>query len=351
MTTYNKDNKFSIGSSDYAEMLRHAVAVIEHARTEIARHVNGYVSTAYWEIGQMLHERKIESGYGDNIVKRLSADLKERYPKMGVSPRQLWNMKKFYERYAEHGEKLLRSVALLPWSHNLLLLNKGLDDNATLYYAQETVAKGWNRDLLLNAIKLNMYETQALARVDNNFDRTLPAEQAKYANEVFSSSYNLGFLGVTSPILELELEDRLVKTITRFLMELGNGFTFIGNQHVLEYNGKESKVDMLFFHRGLRCLVAVDLKIGAFKPEYAGKMNYYLSLLDRLERGADENRSIGIILCAEKDRVEVELALEDMGKPIGVADYQLIVPKEKLQKVLADEIKAFSEEKDNKEIL
>ena len=351
MTTYNKDNKFSIGSSDYAEMLRHAVAVIEHARTEIARHVNGYVSTAYWEIGQMLHERKIESGYGDNIVKRLSADLKERYPKMGVSPRQLWNMKKFYERYAEHGEKLLRSVALLPWSHNLLLLNKGLDDNATLYYAQETVAKGWNRDLLLNAIKLNMYETQALARVDNNFDRTLPAEQAKYANEVFSSSYNLGFLGVTSPILELELEDRLVKAITRFLMELGNGFTFIGNQHVLEYNGKESKVDMLFFHRGLRCLVAVDLKIGAFKPEYAGKMNYYLSLLDRLERGADENRSIGIILCAEKDRVEVELALEDMGKPIGVADYQLIVPKEKLQKVLADEIKAFSEEKENKEIL
>ena len=348
MTTYNKDNKFSIGSSDYAEMLRHAVAVIEHARTEIARHVNGYVSTAYWEIGQMLHERKIESGYGDNIVKRLSADLKERYPKMGVSPRQLWNMKKFYERYAEHGEKLLRSVALLPWSHNLLLLNKGLDDNATLYYAQETVAKGWNRDLLLNAIKLNMYETQASAKVDNNFDRTLPAEQAQYANEVFNSSYNLGFLGVTSPILELELEDRLVKAITRFLMELGNGFTFIGNQHVLEYNGKESKVDMLFFHRGLRCLVAVDLKIGAFKPEYAGKMNYYLSLLDRLERGADENRSIGIILCAEKDRVEVELALEDMGKPIGVADYQLIVPKEKLQKVLADEIKAFSEEKGNK---
>lgn len=212
MTTDNKDNKLSIGSSDYAEMLRHAVAVIEHARTEIARHVNGYVSTAYWEIGQMLHERKIESGYGDNIVKRLSADLKERYPKMGVSPRQLWNMKKFYERYAEHGEKLLRSVALLPWSHNLLLLNKGLD-------------------------------------------------------------------------------------------------------------------------------------------EYAGKMNYYLSLLDRLERGADENRSIGVILCAEKDRVEVELALEDMGKPIGVADYQLIVPKEKLQKVLTDEIKAFSEEKDNKEIL
>ncbi len=349
MTTDNKDNKLSIASVDYTEMLQHAVAVIEHARIEIAKHVNGYVSSAYWKIGQMLHERKIESGYGDSVVRQLSADLKERYPKMGVSPRQLWNMKKFYERYAEHDEKVLRAVALLPWSHNLLLLSKGLDDEATLYYANETISKGWNRDLLLNAIKLNMYDAQAMSRIDNNFSRTLPAEQASYANEVFRSGYNLGFLGVTNPILELELEDRLVKAITRFLMELGNGFTFIGNQHVLEFNGKESKVDMLFFHRGLRSLVAVDLKIGAFKPEYAGKMNYYLSLLDRLERGADENRSIGIILCAEKDRVEVELALEDMGKPIGVADYQLIVPKEKLQKVLADEIKAFSEEKENKD--
>ncbi len=346
MKTDKKDKQPIVECNDYPEILRHAVAVIEHARTEIAKHINGYVSTAYWEIGQMLHERKIESGYGDSVVKRLSDDLKERYPKMGVSPRQLWNMKKFYQRYVGHDEKVLRAVALLPWSHNLLLMSKGLDDDATLYYAVETAKKGWNRDLLLNAIKLNMYDMQALARIDNNFDRTLPVEQAKYANEVFSSSYNLGFLGVTSPILELELEERLVKAITRFLMELGKGFTFIGNQHVLEYNGKESKVDMLFFHRGLRCLVAVDLKIGAFKPEYAGKMNYYLSLLDRLERGRDENRSIGVILCAEKDRVEVELALEDMGKPIGVADYQLIVPIEKLQKVLVDEIKAFSEEKE-----
>ena len=346
MKTDKKDKQPIVECNDYPEILRHAVAVIEHARTEIAKHINGYVSTAYWEIGQMLHERKIESGYGDSVVKRLSDDLKERYPKMGVSPRQLWNMKKFYQRYVGHDEKVLRAVALLPWSHNLLLMSKGLDDDATLYYAVETAKKGWNRDLLLNAIKLNMYDMQALARIDNNFDRTLPVEQAKYANEVFSSSYNLGFLGVTSPILELELEERLVKAITRFLMELGNGFTFIGNQHVLEYNGKESKVDMLFFHRGLRCLVAVDLKIGAFKPEYAGKMNYYLSLLDRLERGRDENRSIGVILCAEKDRVEVELALEDMGKPIGVADYQLIVLKEELQKVLSDEIKAFNEEKE-----
>ena len=125
-----------------------------------------------------------------------------------------------------------------------------------------------------------------------------------FANEVFRSGYNLGFLGVKDPILETELEARLVEKVKQFLLELGKGFTYIGNQHVLEYNGKRNKVDMLFFHRGLHCLVAIDLKIGEFKPEYAGKMNYYLSLLDRLERREDENRSIGIILCAEKDRVE-----------------------------------------------
>ena len=261
ITMNKQDINLPIAHEDYNAILRQAVAAIEHARQEIAKHINGNVATAYWEIGKLLHERKIESGYGDSVVRQLSVDLKERYPKMGVSPRQLWNMKKFYERYNGHDEKVLRSVALLPWSHNLLILSKGLDDEATLYYARETVSKGWNRDLLLNAIKLQMYESHAVARVDNNFDKTLPAEQARYANEVFSSSYNLGFLGVTTPILELELEGRLVKAITRFLMELGNGFTFIGNQHVLEFNGKESKVDMLFFHRGLRCLVAVDCKI------------------------------------------------------------------------------------------
>ncbi|MDO4971401.1 MAG: PDDEXK nuclease domain-containing protein [Bacteroidales bacterium] len=343
----NKQVKQSpIEQEAYDVILRQAVAVIETTRYSIAKHTNGCVISAYWQIGQLLYERKIESGYGDGVVLRLSADLKERYPKFGASPRNLWDMKKFYLRFRDSDIKVRQAVAVLPWGHILQLMQKiGDDDMAILYYAQEIVEKGWTRELLLNAIKLRMHESQAIALVDNNFEKTLPAEQASYANEVFSSTYNLGFLGVTSPILELELEERLVKAITRFLMELGRGFTFIGNQHTLEYNGKESKVDMLFFHRGLRCLVAVDLKIGAFKPEFAGKMNYYLSLLDRLERGADENRSIGIILCAEKDKVEVELALEDMGKPIGVADYQLIVPKDELKKVLCDEMKAFSNEK------
>ncbi len=330
-----------IHQSEYNEILRRCVAVINNARKMLAQQVASIASNTYWEIGKLLHERKLDSKYGSNIVKRLSVDLKEQFPDMGTSPRQLWNMKAFYERYKDSDEKVLRSVAVLPWKHNLLLMSKNLDDAAVVFYAEEDMAKGWNHDLLLNAIKMEMHKSAAAIPIENNFANTLPAVQAEYANEVFRSTYNLGFLGVTQPILELELERRLVDKVKQFLLELGKGFTYIGNQWELEYNGKTSRVDLLLYHRGLRSLVAIDLKIGTFKPEYAGKMNYYLSLLDRLERQPDENRSIGIILCAEKDHVEVELALEDMGKPIGIADYQLIIPKDDLQKVITDEMKQF----------
>lgn len=336
-----------IHENEYNEILLQCVAVINNARNMLAQQVASIASNTYWEIGKLLHERKLDSKHGSNVVKRLSLDLKEQFPDMGTSPRQLWNMKAFYERYKDSDPKVLRSVAVLPWKHNLLLINKNLDDNATVFYAEEDIAKGWNFDLLLNAIKMGMHKNAAATPVENNFANTLPAVQAEYANEVFRSTYNLGFLGVTQPILELELERRLVDKVKQFLLELGKGFTYIGNQWELEFNGKTSRVDLLLYHRGLRSLVAIDLKIGAFKPEYAGKMNYYLSLLDRLERQPDENRSIGIILCAEKDRVEVELALEDMGKPIGVADYQLIIPKDDLQKVITDEMKQF--DMDNRE--
>ena len=333
--------------SEYNEILLQTVAVIERSRNMLAMQVSSIASNSYYGIGQILYERKLESKYGDAVVRRLSVDLKQRYPKMGMSPRQLWNMKAFYCRYKNSDEKLLRSVAVLPWSSNLLLMSKNLTDDQTLFYAQETIRKGWNRDLMLNAIQMKMHKN-AQCSVDNNFAQTLPEVQSEYANEVFHDGYNLGFLGVTEPIAELELERRLVEKIKLFLLELGRGFTFVGNQYELEYEGKTSRVDMLFFHRKLRCLVAVDLKIGEFIPEYAGKMNYYLSLLDRTERLADENPSIGIILCAEKNHVQVELALEDMGKPIGVADYQLIIPKEELSKAISDEMAVFEFEQQKK---
>ena len=333
-----------INEYEYIEILQQAVAEIQTARITIARQVNTTVNSAYWNIGKLLFEKNIEGGYGSGVVNRLSIDLKEQFPDMGVSPRNLWNMKRLYERYYQEDTKLLQAVAVLPWGHNLLLLDKALSVPETLFYAKECLQKGWSRDMLLNAIKMNTYASRQSQIKSNNFDIALPELQADYANEVFRSSYNLGFLGITEPIKELELEKRLVAKIKSFILELGRGFTFMGNQYRLEYNNKEYFVDMLFFHRGLRSLVAIELKIGGFKPEYVGKMNMYLSLLDRLERGENENQSIGIILCADRDHLDVEIALQDVNKPIGVAEYQLLLPKEELQTLLLNEIKAIEEE-------
>ncbi len=331
--------------SEYNEILRQAVAVIETARSNAARAIVSTSNEMHWQIGQLLYERKLESAHGDSVVKRLSGDLKAMYPKMGMSVSNLWAMKRYYVRFHLSDPKLQRSVGVLPWRHiNQLMSKLKDDDDAIQYYAEKTIEKGWKCDLLVNAIKLEMHKHQPETNVSNNFAVALPEAQAAYANEVFKDSYCMGFLGVTEPILELELERRLVDKVKQFLLELGQGFSYIGNQHVLSYNGKDYKVDMLFFHRGLRSLVAVDLKISEFMPEYVGKMNIYLSLLDKLEKRQDENPSIGIILCAAKDNVEVELALEGFTKPIGVAEYKLIVPQNELKQLISDEIKIFNRE-------
>lgn len=330
---------------NYNEILQQTVAIIESARSKAARAIVSASNEMHWEIGKILYERKLDSKYGDGVVKRLSADLKAAYPKMGMSVSNLWNMKRFYLRFHNSDTKLQQAVVVLPWGHiNYLITKFKDDDDIILYYATKGIEKGWSRELLVNAVSMGMHKHLPETNTTNNFALTLPAIQAAYANEVFKDSYCMGFLGVTEPIMELELERRLVEKIKHFLLELGQGFTYIGNQHVLSYNGKDYKVDMLFFHRGLRSLVAIDLKISEFKPEYVGKMNVYLSLLDRLEKGADENPSIGIILCAEKDNVEVELALDGFTKPIGVAEYQLLIPQKELKRLITDEIKAYNQE-------
>lgn len=327
-----------ISEIDYNELLRQAVAVIDHSRSSIAIQVNNTISEAYWHLGKLLTERKLESKHGSSVVKQLSSDLKQRFPDMGVSPRNLWDMKRFYLRYVDSDSKLRQAVAVLPWGHNLLIMNKELPDEQAMFYAQEVISKGWSRDMLLHAVKGNYYANLMATPKSNNFALTLPAPVAEYANEVFRSRYNLGFLGITEPMKELKLERRLVNKITRFILELGNGFTFIGNQHILSFNGKDYKVDMLFFHRGLHRMIAIDLKVGEFIPEYVGKMNYYLTLLDRMEKAPDEEPSIGLILCAEKDHIEVEVALQDIGKPIGVAEYQYLLPKDEILKIVSSEM-------------
>ena len=326
-------------------MLNTAITQINTSRNTLAVQVNTAVTSTYWNLGKLLHDKKIENGYGTKIVERLSVDLKTEFPDMGLSPRNLWNMKLFYDRYKDSDQKLLRAVAVLQWGHNLLLINKKLSDDESYFYAKEAVNNHWNRNLLLNAIKMDSYSLSKNTFRDNNFNQTLPAIQAEQANEILKDSYNLGFLGVTQPLSELELEKRLMEKIKIFMLELGKGFAFIGNQYRLEYNGKEYFVDMLFTNRKLKCLVALELKIGEFKSEYVGKMNMYLSLLDKLEKEEYENQSIGIILCAEKDHLDVELALQDINKPIAVSDYELILPKKELQTLVINELKLIEKEK------
>ncbi|MBK9354590.1 MAG: DUF1016 family protein [Bacteroidetes bacterium] len=242
------------------------------------------------------------------------------------------------------GQFTQHPAVLIPWGHNILIFTKVKDIKAANFYIQQTIEKGWSRDWLLNAIKMDSYSQAQKHIKSHNFSESLPTIHSEYATEVFKDAYNLSFLGITEKIKEAELEKRLVEKIKSFVLELGKGFSFIGNQHRLEYNNKEYFVDMLFFHRGLRSLVAIALKIGSFKADYIGKMNLYLSLLDRLEKGENENQSIGIILCADKDHLDVEIALQDINKPIGVADYQLLLPKDELQELLVNEIKASEEE-------
>ncbi len=321
---------------DYEEMLLQAINHIRDGRNYLAKQISSTISSVYWNIGKLLFDRHLEEGYGSGVVKQLSVDLKREFPDMGLSPRNLWYMKRFYERYYQADTKLQRCVAVLPWRHNVLLLDKQVSDEKVIFYSNEVIEKGWSQEMLLNAIKMDTFAFQQQLK-SNNFEEILPKPHSKFANEVFRNSYNLGFLGVVDPMIEMNLEKRLVERIKQFILELGKGFSFIGNQYCLEFNNKEYFVDMLFFHRKLRSLVAIELKVGGFKPEYVGKMNFYLTLLDRLEKSTDENPSIGIILCAEKDHLEVEVALQDIHKPIGVAVYQLL-PQEELQRIILNEM-------------
>lgn len=308
---------------NYQILLAEIKATIQAERTKAARQITRSLIDAYWEIGRKILESQKTHAWGKNIVEQLSKDLQHDFPGTeGFSSRNLWNMRLFYETYRE-SPILQRLVAEIPWGHNLVIMSKAKTDEKREYYIRASSAMGWSRDVLLNQIKANAYERSLLEPKQSNFSQILPEHLAEQANEALKSQYNLEFLGISQPILELELERQLLIRLKDFLLELGYGFSFIGNQYPLKLGEKTYKVDLLFFHRGLHCLIAIDLKIGGFKPEYAGKMNFHLELLDEQAKMPGENASIGIILCAEKENLEVEYALRTSTKPMGVAEYHL----------------------------
>lgn len=353
----------------YQSLLGEIKTAIQQARLRATLSVNAEMILLYWQTGKLIAQRQQQEGWSAKVIPRLAADLKHEFADLkGFSERNLGYMLRFAIEYSENiilqqpvaklesienevnvnlqqlVANLPQLVAKIPWGHNILLMEKVKDKKVRLWYMQQTIEKGWSRNWLLNAIKMDSYANAQKQIKSHNFNENLPAIHSDYASEVFKDAYNLSFLGITEKVKEAELEKRLVEKIKSFVLELGKGFSFIGNQYRLEYNHKEYFVDMLFFHRGLQSLVAIELKIGSFKVEYVGKMNLYLSLLDKLEKAENENQSIGIILCADKDHLDVEIALQDINKPIGVAEYQLLLPKDELQELLLNEIKASEEE-------
>jgi predicted nuclease of restriction endonuclease-like (RecB) superfamily len=231
-------------------------------------------------------------------------------------------MKQIYTEYIDYPD-LQKYVLEIPWGQNIQILQKIKDYKAREYYLKCTKGFAWSRNVLINQIKANAYEHHLENPKQHNFEKTLPEYYSEQADKAMKSIYNLEFLGAKQSIKERDLEKLMIENVKKLLMELGYGFTFIGNQYKLKGNTKDYFVDLLFFHRGLRCLVAIELKAGEFKAEYAGKINLYLNLLDQQVKMDGENPPIGIILCAEKDNFEVEFSLKDFNKPIGVAEYHL----------------------------
>lgn len=334
-------------SAAYGAWLGELKNRIAAARVSVARRVNAELVYLYWDIGQSIVEKQSSEGWGASVVEQLARDLRKEFPSAkGFSAPNLWRMQQFYlththaaflsqavreltrkDAKASSPQKLSQAVrelvAGIPWGHHANVLAKVSEPAARLYYLRATVAFGWTRAVLLNQVKARAYERTLAEGKTHSFPATLPASLAAQAEESLKSSYNLEFLGIHREVKERELEDRLISQVQCFILELGYGFCFIGRQHRLTLGQKEYFVDLLFYHRFLKALVAIDLKIAAFTPEHAGKMDFYLNLLNDRERAPDDRPSIGIILCAEKDNLEVEFALKTKANPIGVAAYEL----------------------------
>jgi predicted nuclease of restriction endonuclease-like (RecB) superfamily len=325
-----KRNKTNLGGKDsrpvsteeYLVFLKEIKADIRNARIRAVLAASREHIGLYWNIGKKIVFRQETSGWGKAIVERLSEDLQKEYPGVsGYSSQNLWYMRQFYLEYRD-SPNLQRLVGEIPWGQNIEILSKTGTAEEKEYYLKATAEMGWTRNVLLHQIKADAFGRQAKGKL-HNFKSALPAHRAEQAEGAIKSIYMLDFLDVAKPIHERELERRMVIRIRDVLMELGKGFSFIGNQYKISSPTKDYYIDLLFFNRKINCLVAVELKAGPFEAEYVAKMGLYLGLLNDIVREKHENHPIGLILCAEHDHIEVEYALKTTRKPMGVAEYKL----------------------------
>ena len=313
---------------DYAALLAEVKERVYSAQYEALKAVNRELVALYWDIGKLIAGRQEREGWGRSVVERLADDLQNEFPGVrGFSVQNLWYMRQFYLEYRED-EKLQPLVGEISWSKNLIIMARSKDPLEREFYIRMTRKFGWSKNVLIHQIENQSYEKTLLGQT--NFDKTLTADQRTQAKLAVRDEYTFDFIEMGEEHSERELERALIARIEDFLRAMGGLFAFVGSQFRLEVDDKEYFVDLLLYHRRLKCLVAIELKIGEFQPEFVGKMQFYLTALDRQVREAGENPSIGIILCKEKSRTVVEYALHDARKPIGVSTYRMVkrLPKE-----------------------
>lgn len=307
-------------TNEYGELLLEIKQRIRSAQYAALKAVNQELIALYWDIGKLIVSRQQGDTWGKSIVKNLARDLQVEFAGMGgFSTANLWRIKLFYETYV-HNEKLAPMVREIGWSHNVVIMEKCKDDLEREFYIRMTRKFGWTKNVLIHQIENQSYEKTLLNQT--NFGQAVPESLRDQATLAVKDEYTFSFLELTDEHSERQLEQAILSRIDPFLREMGGMFAFVGSQYRLEVSDQEYFIDILLFHRRLRCLVAVDLKVGKFLPEYVGKMQFYLAALDDLVREAGENPSIGIVLCKSKDQTIVEYALKDATKPIGVATYR-----------------------------
>jgi len=307
---------------DYPGWLAELKSRIAGARQRAVLAANAEQIRLYHDLGRDILDRQAREGWGAKVIDRLSADLRAAFPDMkGLSSSNLKYMK-FFAQECPGRQFGQQTADQLPWFHIVTLLTQVRDSDERAWYARQAVDQAWSRDTLTCQIRSRLHQRQGAALT--NFGRRLPAPQAGLATQILKDPYRFDFLGLGDEAHERDIENALVRHITRFLLELGAGFAFVGRQYRLEVDGEEFFIDLLFYHTRLKCHVVVELKATAFKPEHAGQLNFYLAAVDAQVKAPDDKPTIGLLLCKTKKRLVAEYALSGIDKPMGVAEYQLV---------------------------
>ena len=309
-----------MNTTEYLSIIENIKHEINAAQYRAAVHVNADMLLLYYDIGCVINEHKT---WGSKFIDNLAADIRLAFPKSkGYSVRNLKYMAKFAETYAER-EFVQQVVAQIPWGHNIVILDKVNNLEERKWYIKKSAQNGWSRNVLVHQIESTLYQRQVLAEKVSNFENRLPSPQSELAVQTMKDPYVFDFIAFNEDMLERDIEQALVRDVTRLLLELGTGFAFLGNQYHLNVGGDDFYIDLLFYNINLRCYVVIELKTGDFKPEYAGKLNFYLSAVDGILKKEQDNPSIGLLLCKSKNNVVAEYSLKDMSKPIGVSEYKI----------------------------